>query len=178
MSLRTTHVLGTIGAVAVFVATAITWYTRDLAVAAHAGQVGFTSSKSYTLWDITTLAPVLVVIGAGLGAVLLFVPPSAARAAGATAGLLGLGIAAYCVVRMFDLPDLGATGGVNGLLPFSGTGGVAIAAHASTTLGAGPFVGLLGGAMLAASGMGALSEAPRTSPASHRSGTPAVGAQS
>jgi hypothetical protein len=177
MSLRTTHVLGVIGAVVVFVATAITWYTHDISVAAQAGQVGFKSSKSYTLWDVTTLAPVLLVIAAAVGAVLLFVPSSAARTAGAAAGILGLAIAAYCVVRMFDLPDLGTTGAVNGLVPFS-RGGVSVAAHASTTLGAGPFIGLLGGALMAVGGLGLASEAPEPSAVSRPSGASAAGAQS
>ena len=176
MSLRTTHVLGVIGAVVVFVATAITWYTHDISVAAQAGQVGFTSSKSYTLWDFTTLAPVLLVIAAAIGAVLLFVPSSAARTAGAAAGILGLAIAAYCVVRMFDFPDLGPTGGVNGLVPLA-RGGVSVAAHASTTLGAGPFVGLLGGALLAIGGLGVASEAPEASAASRPSGASVAGAR-
>jgi hypothetical protein len=177
MSLRTTHVLGLIGAVVVFVATAITWYTHDISVAAQAGQVGFKSSNAYTLWDFTTLAPVLLVIAAGVGAVLLFVPSSAARTAGTAAGIVGLAIAAYCVVRMFDFPDLGTTGGVNGLVPL-GSGAVSVAAHASTTLGAGPFIGLLGGALMAMGGLGLASEAPEPSPVSRSSGASAARAQS
>jgi hypothetical protein len=172
MTLRTTHVLGILGAVAVFVATAITWYTHDISAAAQAGQVGFSSSKAYTLWDVTTLAPVLLVIAAALGAGLLFVPQSAARTAGTVAGVLGVGIAAYCIVRMFEFPDLGTTGAVNGLLP--GTG-VSLAAHASTTLGAGPFVGLVGGALLSASGLGVVDQAPETAPM-HRSASASASA--
>jgi hypothetical protein len=68
MSSRTTHVLAIVGAVVVFVATAISWYTRDVSFAANVGGLSYASSKSYTLWDLTTLAPVLVVIAAALGA--------------------------------------------------------------------------------------------------------------
>ena len=157
MSLRTTQVLGVIGAVVVFVATAVTWYTHDISVAAQ--------------------APVLLVIAAAVGAVLLFVPSSAARTAGAAAGILGLAIAAHCVVRMSDFPDFGATGGVNGLVPLA-RGGVSVAAHASTTLGAGPFVGLLGGAMMAVGGLGLASEAPEVSAVSRPSGASTAGARS
>ena len=57
MSLRTTHILAVVGAVVVFVATAVTWYTHDVSVSAQTGQVAYSSSKSYTLWDLTTLAP-------------------------------------------------------------------------------------------------------------------------
>jgi hypothetical protein len=176
MSLRTTHVLGIRGAVVVFVATAITWYTHDISVAAQAGQVGFTSSKSYTLWNVTTLAPVLIVIAAAVGAVLLFLPPSAARTAGGVAALLGFAIVAYCIVRMFDFPDLGVTGAA--AVPFAGTGGGGVSAQASTTLGAGPFVGVLGGALLCASGLGLLSEAPEVTPESRPSASAVAGAPS
>ena len=113
MSLRTTHILAVVGAVVVFVATAVSWYTHDVSVGTQTGQVAYSSSKSYTLWDLTTLAPVLLVIGAALGAaLLLFAPSSSARAAAAVAGLLGLGITAYCVVKCSDFPDLGPTGAV------------------------------------------------------------------
>jgi hypothetical protein len=167
MSLRTTHVLGIVGAVVVFVATAITWYTHDISVTTRPGQIGFASSKAYTLWDTTTLAPVLLVIAAAAGAILMFVP-LAGRTAGTLAGLLGLGIAAYCIVGMFELPDLGRTGSANGLLPIAVGGTTGVGAHASTALGAGPFVGLLGGAMLAAAGLGLVGEAPEAATAARR----------
>jgi hypothetical protein len=38
-------------------------------------------------------------------------------------GLLGLAIVAYCVVKCFDLPDLGPTGDVTGFLPVPGGAG-------------------------------------------------------
>jgi hypothetical protein len=154
MSHRRTHLIAVIGAVVVFVSTAITWYTRDVSVAAPAGQVGFSSSNSYALWDLTTLAPVLLVVAAALAAVLvLFAPPDSSRPVGIAAGLIGLGITAYCVVKCFDLPDLGPTGALQGLvlLPQGGTG---VSASASTVLNAGPFVGLVGGLMLFASAVG------------------------
>lgn len=178
MAPRTTHILGIIGAVVVFVATAITWYTHDISVAAQAGRVAYESSTPYTLWDITTLGPVLLVIAAAAAAVLVFASPSAARAAGAVAGFLGLAIGAYCIVRMFEFPDLGTTGGVSGLLPFSGPRGVSIEAQASTDLSAGPFVGLLGGGLLAAAGLGVTNEAPETSQAGRRPRASAAGAPS
>jgi hypothetical protein len=46
MNTRTPHVLAIVGAVVVFVATAITWYTRDVSFATQGGGVGYTSSKS------------------------------------------------------------------------------------------------------------------------------------
>jgi hypothetical protein len=160
MSLRTTHILAVVGAVVVFVATAVTWYTHDVSVGTQTGQVAYSSSKSYTLWDLTTLAPVLLVIGAALGAaLLLFAPSSSARAAAAGAGLLGLGITAYCVVKCFDFPDLGQTGAVSVPLP-----GGAVGASASTVLNAGPFVGILGGLLFVASAVGHTSDAAGTAP--------------
>jgi hypothetical protein len=76
MSVRTTHILAVVGAVVVFVATAVTWYTHDVSAGTQAGQAAYSSSKAYTLWDLTTLAPVLLVIGAALGAALLLFAPS------------------------------------------------------------------------------------------------------
>jgi hypothetical protein len=148
MSSRTTHVLAIVGAVVVLIATAISWYTRDVSFATNVGAVGYTSSKSYALWDLTTVAPVLLVVAAALGAgVLLFSTPGSTRAAAGLAGLLGLAIVAYCVVKCFDLPDFGPTGDVSGFLPVTG---VAADAHASTVVNAGPFVGIVGGLMMVA----------------------------
>jgi len=164
MSSRTTHVLAIVGAVVVFVATAISWYTRDVSFATNAAGVGYASSKSYTLWDLTTLAPVLLVIGAAVGAgLVLFTSSGSARVAGAIAGLLGLGITAYCVVKCFDLPDFGPTGAVNSFLPIQGGAGVGVSAHASTVLDAGPFVGILGGLLLVGGALGLVGEAPEAS---------------
>ncbi|HET9119393.1 MAG TPA: hypothetical protein VFN72_02570 [Solirubrobacterales bacterium] len=164
MTSRTAHVLAIIGAVVVFVATAISWYTRDVSFATNATGIGYSSSESLTLWDVTTLAPVLLVIGAAVGgALVLFAPPSSARIAGATAGLFGLGITAYCVVKCFDVPDLGPTGAVNSFVPVPGGSGVGVSAHASTVLDAGPFVGILGGLLLVAGAAGLVAESPQAS---------------
>jgi hypothetical protein len=177
MSLRTVHVLGIVGAVVVVIATDLAWYMREVAATAGGATVRFTSSTSYTLWDITTLAPVLLVIAAAAGAIVLFAPQSAARTAGIAAGLLGLGISAYCVVKMFNFPDLGTTGSASGVVPLPGAGGVGVTGSASTTLDAGPFIGLLGGLLVALSGLALTGEAAETTTAPQRTpnlaGTPA-----
>jgi hypothetical protein len=165
MSLRTTHVLAIVGAVVVFLATAISWYTRDVSFATNAAGVGYASSKTYTLWDLTTLAPVLLVLAAAAAAgIVLFTSPASARRAGGIAGLLGLGITAYCVVKCFDLPDFGPTGDVNSFLPVAGGSGIGVSAQASTVLDAGPFVGIVGGLMIVAGALGLPSQAPQASP--------------
>jgi hypothetical protein len=165
MTSRTTHVLALVGAVVVFVATAISWYTHDVSFATNAAGVGFASSKSYSLWDLTTLAPVLLVIGATAGAgLVLFTSSGSARIAGAIAGLLGLGITAYCVVKCFDLPDFGPTGAVNSFLPVQGGSGIGVSANASTVLDAGPFVGILGGLFIVAGALGLPAQARAVSP--------------
>jgi hypothetical protein len=170
MSLRTTHVLAIVGAVIVFLATAISWYTRDVSFATNTAGVDFASSKSYSLWDLTTVASVLLVVAAALGAgIALFTSPGSARFAGAVAGLLGLGITTYCVVKCFDLPDFGPTGAVNSFLPAQGGSGIGVSAHASTALDAGPFVGILGGLFIVASALGLPSTAPRASSSRPRS---------
>ncbi|MFL5908881.1 MAG: hypothetical protein ACJ75Z_14955 [Solirubrobacterales bacterium] len=168
MTTRTSHVLAIVGAVVVFVATAISWYTRDVSFATNAAGVGYASSKSYTLWDLTTLAPVLLVVAAAVGAgVVLFTSSGSARVAGAIAGLLGLGITAYCAVKCFELPDFGPTGAVNSFLPIQGGAGVGVSAHASTVLDAGPFVGLVGGLLLVAGALGLVGDAPEASTKQH-----------
>jgi hypothetical protein len=160
MASRTTHILAIVGAVVVFVATAVSWYTRDVSFATNVGGVGYASSKSYTLWDLTTLAPVLLVVGAAVAAVAALASSArSSRAAAAIVGLLGLGITAYCVVKCFQLPDFGPTGAVNSAIPVPGGSGVGLSAHASTVLDAGPFVGIVGGMMLVASAVGLASEA-------------------
>jgi hypothetical protein len=169
MSLRATHVLAIVGAVIVVLATAISWYTRDVSFATDAAGVGYSSSKTYTLWDLTTLAPVLLVIAAGAGAgVVLFASSGSARPASAIAGLLGLGITAYCVVKCFDLPDFGPTGAVNSFLPVQGGSGIGVSANASTVLDAGPFVGILGGLFIVAGALGLPGQARAVSPGAHR----------
>jgi hypothetical protein len=172
MSIRTTHVLVIVGAVVVFIATAISWYTHDVSFATSVDGVSYASSKSYALWDLTTLAPVLLVVAAALGAgLLLFSTSGASRPAAAVAGLLGLAIVAYCVVKCFDLPDLGPTGDITGFLPVSGGAGAGASAHASTTVNAGPFVGIVGGLLMVA---GALGLAGEPSPASTKPHAPSV----
>jgi hypothetical protein len=117
--------------------------------------VGYASSKSYSLWELTTLAPVLLVVAGALGAaLLLFSIPGSGRAAAAVAGLFGLAIVAYCVVKCFDLPDLGPTGDVTAFLPVPGGAGTGASAHASTTVNAGPFVGIVGGLLMVAGAFG------------------------
>jgi hypothetical protein len=149
MSIRTAHVMEIVGAVVVFIATAITWYTHDVSFATSVDGVGYASSKSYALWDLTTLAPVLLVVAAALGAgLLLLSTPASGRAAATVAGLFGLAIVAYSVVKCFDLPDLGPTGDVTGFLPVPGGAGAGASAHASTTVNAGPFVGIVGGLLI------------------------------
>jgi hypothetical protein len=161
MTTRTTHVLAIVGAVVVVVATAITWYTHDVSFATNVGGVGYAASKSYSLWDLTTLAPVLLVVGAAVGAgLILFSTSSSARVAAVISGLIGLGIAAYCVVKCFDIPDFGPTGDVNAFLPVQGGTGLGASAHASTVLNAGPFVGILGSALMVAGALGLAGEAP------------------
>ena len=178
MTSRTTHVLAIVGAAVVVVATAITWYTRDVSFATNVSGVGYASSKSYSLWDLTTLAPVLLVVGAAIGAgMALFSTPSSARVGAVLSGLIGLGIAAYCVVKCFDIPDLGPTGAVNTFLPVPGGSGAGATAQASTVLNAGPFVGILGGALMVAGALGLAGEAPEAATDTDtRTAVPSAGA--
>jgi hypothetical protein len=87
-----------------------------------------------------------------------------------TAALLGLGISAYCVVKMFDFPDLGATAAR--AASYRAPAGSA-SVKASTTLDAGPFIGLLGGLLISLSGFALTSEEPEPHRATTVAHTPA-----
>jgi hypothetical protein len=83
-------------------------YTRDVSFATNAAGVGYASSKSYTLWDVTTLAPVLLVIAAAAGAGLVFA--STVLDAGPFVGLVGgLLLVAGAVGLVGEAPEASAS---------------------------------------------------------------------
>jgi hypothetical protein len=98
---------GSLGATLAVLATFLPWYVFDVAVPARGGRQLF--AVPVTLWGVATLAPVLIVAGALAALVCLTVVT--ARWAGAVEALVGLGIAAYAIVRCFDVPDLAVDAG-------------------------------------------------------------------
>jgi hypothetical protein len=146
---RASSIFGVIGALVVIISTDVSWYSHDAVAAGPPGTTLILINASYTLWAITTVAPVLLIIAATFGAVALLVPASLTRAGGIVAAVAGAGITVYCLVRMFDFPNIGPH----------------IPGVAGTVLDAGPFIGFTGGALIIVGAVGLLlGEAPERVP--------------
>lgn len=138
------RVCGAVGASVVLLATFLPWYSFEVVLPVRGTQLHFFDVTS-TLWGFTTLAPILVVVGAIVALVLL--AAGEGRLTGIVTALIALAILVYAVVRCFDLPSLGvALVGPNGV----------IATKAITTLEGGPFLAIAGGLMLAIGALGSL----------------------
>jgi hypothetical protein len=138
--------LGAVGAIIAAFATFVAWYSFQVVLGG--GGVLNVFGVPATLWGVTTLAPILLSIGAVVA--LFCITMSDSRAAGAIAALIGIGITAYAIVRCFDLPSLG----VRALAP------LAPGARAATTLEGGPFLEIVGGIMIALGSLPNLVGAP------------------
>jgi hypothetical protein len=139
--------LGALGATVAVIATFLPWYVFDVVL--PLGGVTHRFAVAATLWDVTTLAPVLIVVGAAVALVCLSIV--GARWAGPVEALIGLGITAYALVRCFDIPNLGVAG-LRG-----GPGGTA---GAGTELGGGTLLAVSGGIMLLLGSLGDLLPSP------------------
>jgi hypothetical protein len=95
--------LGALGATLAVIATFLPWYSFD--VVAPAGPFVRTFAVPITLWGLTTIAPVLILVGAVVALVCIAMIDS--RVSGIVEALVGLGITAYAAVRCFDIPNLG-----------------------------------------------------------------------
>jgi hypothetical protein len=143
--------LGAIGATVAVLATFLPWYSFQAVLDALGVQHLF--AVPVTLWDLTTLAPALIVAGATIALVMLAVVEG--RAAGAITALIGLAIGVYAVVRCFDVPHLQIPGPL----------------HTVTTLGGGAPLAIAAGLMLLIGALPDLFAAPEEEPAA--AGTPA-----
>jgi hypothetical protein len=127
-----------VGATVAIFATFLPWYSFGgvfgTAEALHIVAV------TTTLWGLTNLAPILIVLGGAVA--LIFTAVLDGRITGMVVSLIGLGIAAHAVVRLVEIPQLG----------IRGPRGV----RAVTELEGGPFVALVGGLMLLIGGVGEL----------------------
>jgi hypothetical protein len=126
-----------VGATIALFATFLPWYS--FGVVLSTGEVVHLFAVTTTLWGLTTVAPTLIVVGAAVALILTAVLD--ARITGVVVGLIGLAIAAYAIVRLFDIPNLAIH---------------ARGARAVTELEGGPFVALAGGIMLLIGGIGEL----------------------
>jgi hypothetical protein len=135
--------LAAVGTTIAFLAMFLPWYLFEVILPARGGTAVF--SVPVTLWNVTTLAPILIAVGAV--AALACLTLVTARWAGAVEALVGLGIVAYAIVRAFDVPDLGVA--------------PAGAANAATRVGGGIFLAVAGGLMLLIGSLGDLLPAER-----------------
>jgi hypothetical protein len=134
-----------VGATIALFSTFLPWYA--FGVVFPTGELLHVFSVTTTLWGWTTLAPILIIVGATVALIVTAAVP--ARIAGIAIALIGLGIAAYAIVRCFDVPNLAIRGPAG--------------AHAVTELEGGPFLAIAGGVMLFVGGVGELIAAPSPS---------------
>jgi hypothetical protein len=140
-ALQGDRILGIVGAVTTLVATALSWYQRDLTIQIGDQVTHFTSG--ITLWQVRNLAEWLLIAGAGIGIAGLVLPAVEERRGGLVAGIAGFGIAFYSLVAMFDLPDFASGTFVS---PHA-------AARVAASVDAGSFVALVGGIFLLIGGL-------------------------
>lgn len=150
------RVCGAVGASVILLATFLPWYSFEVVLPVRGTPLHFFAVTS-TLWGFTTLAPILVVVGAFVALVLLAVGEG--RLTGIVTALIALAIVVYAAVRCFDLPSLGVA--------LVGPSRV-VATTAVTTLEGGTFVALAGGLMLAIGALGSLWPAGSAVPGAER----------
>jgi hypothetical protein len=127
-----------VGATVALFSTFLPWYSFGVVFPGNA--IIHVFAVTTTLWGWTTLAPLLIVVGAAVA--LLFAAAVDGRLAGIVVALIGAAITAYAVVRCFEVPHLGVRAEA-GARPVS-------------ELEGGPFVAIAGGLMLLIGGVGEL----------------------
>jgi hypothetical protein len=123
------------------IATFLPWYSFDVVV--PTGPIVHIFAVPITLWGLTTVAPVLILVGGVVALVCLAMIDS--RIAGIVEAVVGLGIVAYGIVRCFDIPNLGIhlTNVTAGIKP-------------ATVLESGPILSIGAGLMLLMGSLGDL----------------------
>jgi tryptophan-associated transmembrane protein len=134
--LATDRVIGIVGAITVFVATGLSWYSQQVTI--RFGQLVDTFTTHSTLWEARNLAAWLLCIAAAIGLGSLLVTPRREQIGGTVAAVAGFGIALYGFVALFVVPAAGSLTVVGGH----------VGTVASTSLDAGPFVAMIGGVLL------------------------------
>jgi hypothetical protein len=95
--------LGALGATLAVIATMLPWYTFDVSFATKG--IAHTFAVPITLWGLTTVAPVVIVVAAVVALLCLTFVDS--PVAGFVEGVIGVGIIAYGIFRCVDVPALG-----------------------------------------------------------------------
>jgi hypothetical protein len=135
------RIVSLLGAILVLVATALTWYSRDVAVTI--GATPANSSSGFSLWDLREVAAWLIAGAAVFGALMPVVLRVDERSAGRLTVFAGLGIVLYSAVAIFQVPALG-----------SGVFDTAFAdVTVKTSIGVGPFLAIAGGILLSLGGI-------------------------
>jgi hypothetical protein len=133
----TTHrVIGIVGALTVFVATGLSWYSQQVTV--RAGEFVDTFTTHSTLWEVRNVAAWLVCIAAAIGLGSLLVTPRRRQIGGTVAAVAGFGISLYGFIALFAVPESGSLALV----------GNHVGTTVSNSLDVGPFVAIVGGLLL------------------------------
>jgi hypothetical protein len=143
--------LGVLGASAVVLSTFVSWYSYEVLFRTGPGAQVF--DAPVTLWNLTTLAPVLLVAGSCVALAMIALVTS--RVAGVVTALIGLGVEAYAVVRAFEIPSVAASGIAGGLPSVAAT----------TVLDGGVFLAMSGGVLLVVASLADLLPSEEVAPA-------------
>lgn len=95
--------LGALGATLAVIATMLPWYSFDVIYSVRG--IASVFAVPVSLWGLTTVAPILITVGAVLA--LLCLALISSRVAGIVTGLVGAGILAYAIYRSVNVPNLG-----------------------------------------------------------------------
>ena len=136
---RILPITATIAASMALFSTFFSWYSFQVVIPVQ--RVVHIFFVTTTLWGITTVAPIVILVASFMAFVLSIVGPR--PAANVIIALVGVGMLAYGIVRCFDVPALGVEI-VRGGLP------------ATTQLEGGPFIELSGGLLFLIGALGDL----------------------
>jgi hypothetical protein len=136
-------IVGLLGALLVLVATALTWYSRDVAVMIGATTTNY--ALGFSLWEVRDLAAWLLAGAAVLGALMPIVLKVDERAAGRLTAFAGLGIVVYSAIAIVQVP------GFDSRVLDTAVADVTV----KTSIGVGPFLAIAGGILLSLAGIAA-----------------------
>ena len=134
--LATDRVIGIVGALTVFVASGLSWYSQRVTVSF--GDLVDTFTTHSTLWEARNVAAWLVCIAAAIGLGSLLVTPRREQIGGMVAAVAGFGISLYGFIALFAVPEPGSLALI----------GSHVGTAVSTSLDVGPFVAIVGGVLL------------------------------
>jgi hypothetical protein len=158
--LATDRVIGIVGALTVFVATGLSWYSQQVTI--RFGELVDTFTTHSTLWEARNVAAWLVCIAAAIGLGSLLVTPRREQIGGTVAAVAGFGIALYGFIALFVVPESGSLALV----------GSHVGTAVSTSVDVGPFVAIVGGVLLWIGGFAASIDANTIASRGRYSGAP------